>query len=328
MPKSAPIVYLLHGEDQFSISQLIQKLVDKLGDASSAEMNTTRLDGNNLSLQTLETSANAMPFLTSRRLIIVENVTRKMSKKSQQERFISLIERIPATTALVLVENSTLSNKNWLLTWARSAGERALTQKFAAPQGGQLAARLRKYATEMGGEITPQAASYLSELAGENLLAATHEVDKLLTYVNYQRPVDVDDVENLAAFASAQGDFFALIDAIGSGDSRKAMNMLHRLLEEQDPLKLFFSIVSNFRILLLTREIIDRGGSETIVADELNIHPYRATKLSGHARKLTLSSLEDIYKRLFEYDQQIKIGQIEPELALDMLVASLTSQPV
>jgi DNA polymerase-3 subunit delta len=327
MPKSPPVVYLLHGEDHFSISQLIRKLEEKLGDPPTAELNTTRFDGTNLSMQELEAAASAIPFLTSRRLVIVHNLTRKLSKKSQQERFIDLVARLPATTALVLVEQTALPDKHWLLTWAQSAGERALTQRFSAPQGGELAARLRKYAADSGGEITPQAASYLSELAGENLLAATQEVNKLLTYVNFQRPVEVDDVENLAAFTSAQGDFFALIDAIGRGDGRKAMDMLRRLLEEQDPLPLFFSLVSNFRLLLLTREIIDTGGSESAVADELHIHPYRAKKLSAHARKLTLSSLESIFKRLFEYDLQIKTGHIKPELALDMLVASLTSQP-
>ena len=327
MPKSPPVVYLLHGEDTFSISQLIRKLEEKLGDPSDAEMNTTRFDGNSLSIQELEAAASAMPFLTSRRLVIVDNIARKFSKKPQQERLINLLDRLPATTALVLVEQNALPNKHWLLTWAQSAGERALIQKFTAPEGGELAARLRKYATDSGGEITPQAASYLSELAGENLLAATREVDKLLTYVNYQRSVEVDDVEKLAAFASAQGDFFALIDAIGRGDGRKAMDMLRRLLEEQDPLKLFFSLVSNFRLLLLTREVLDAGGSDSTVAEVLDIHPYRAKKLSAHARKLSSSSLESIFKLLFDYDLQIKTGHIKPDLALDMLVASLTSQP-
>lgn len=328
MPKSAPIVYLLHGEDEFSIGHFIHKLEEKLGDPANAEMSITRLEGNTLSLQELESAAGAMPFLTSRRLVIVENSTRKLRKRSQQERFINLLDRLPTSTALVLVERNSLTPKNWLLKWAQSAGDRAYTHNFSAPKGGELAARLRKYAADAGGEITPQAASYLSELAGENLLAATHEVDKLLTYVNYQRPVDVNDVENLAAFASPQGDFFALIDAIARSDGRKAIDMLHRLLEEQDPLPLFFSLVSNFRLLLLTREALDSGGAESTVAQELNIHPYRAKKLSAHARKLSLSSLEIIFQQLFEYDLQIKTGQIEPALALDLFIANLTSQPV
>ncbi|MCH7663785.1 MAG: DNA polymerase III subunit delta [Chloroflexi bacterium] len=327
MPKSPPIVYLLHGEDEFGISQFIKKLEGKLGDSATAEMNISHLTGNNLSLQELEATAGAMPFLTARRLIIVDNISRKLSSETQQQRLINLLERLLPTTALVLVESKTLPQKHWLLGWARSAGDRALVRNFHAPSGGELAARLKKHATDQGGEITPQAAAYLSELAGDDLFAAVQEVDKLLTYVNYQRAVDVDDVENLAAFATAQGDFFVMIDAIARADGRKALNMLHRLLEEQEPLPLFFRLVSDFRLLLLTREEIDNGGSESTVAEKLGLHPYRAKKLSAHARNLSMPTLEGIYQILFEYDQQIKTGQIQPDLALELFVANLTSQP-
>lgn len=327
MPKSPPIVYLLHGEDEFGIGHFLSNLEGKLGDSDAAEMNISRLTGNKLSIQELEATAGAMPFLSARRLIIVDNISRKLSAASQQKRLIALLARLLPTTALVLVENKTLTQNHWLLKWARSAGERVLLRNFPAPSGGELAARLKKYAVDQGGELTPQAAAYLSELAVDNLLAAVQEVDKLLTYVNYQRPVDVDDVENLAAISSAQGDFFLMIDAIARADGRKALNMLHSLLEEQEPLPLFFRLVSDFRLLLLTREEIDSGGSESTVAEKLHIHPYRAKKLTAHARNLSLPSLENIYQLLFEYDHQIKTGQIQPDLALELFVASLISQP-
>ena len=44
---------------------------------------------------------------------------------------------------------------------------------------------------------------------------------KLLAYVNYQRAVEIDDVQNLTT-DSSQGDIFAMVDALSAKDGRKA----------------------------------------------------------------------------------------------------------
>ena len=287
-------------------------------------MNITKLEAGSSSIKDIESTASAMPFLSSRRLVIINSLSSAYKKKNDQEKILALFDNLPASTALVLNETKTLSDKNWLLKWVAKAKGRAFVQSFPAMKGGALAARLRKHASDKGGEINPQAAAYLAELAGEDVLAAISEVEKMLDYVNYQRPIEVDDVENLSAFLEVQGDFFALIDSLGVGDGRKSISMLHKLLEDSDPLPLFFSLVSNYRLLIQTREIIDNGGNEAKVAELLSIHPYRAKKLTMHARKISLSSLDSIYHLLHDYDLKIKTGQMDSRLVLDMFVTQLS----
>lgn len=324
MSNPPPVVYLLHGEDAFGISQFISMMEKKLGDPANAEMNITKLDAVRSPIKDIQAAAAAMPFLSDRRLVILSKVTIAFKKKADQEKLLTLFENLPTTTALVVNVEKELTSKNWLMKWARNAKQSAYIQNFPALKGGALSARLRKHASDSGGELTPQAAAYLAELAGDNLLAGIFEVDKLLNYVDFQRPVEVDDVENLWAFEQAKGDFFGLIDALGTGNGRKAIDMLQGLLEESDPLQLFFSLVGNYRILIQTREIIDQGGDESKVAELLSIHPYRAKKLSMHARKISLASLENIYYLLHDYDLQIKTGRCQPKLALDLFIAKLT----
>lgn len=326
MSQQTPTIYLLHGPDEFGIAQFIHKMEEKLGDPSSAEMNITRFADAQLSLQGLQSAVSAMPFLSPRRLVVVDQTTKKIKSDSQKERFLKIAENLPTSTALVLVEPNALKKKNWLVKWARAATESTFVKEFPALKGGQLVAQLRKEAVKAGGEISTQAASYLADLAGEDARAATLELEKLLTYVNLQRPVDVDDVENLAAFSNLQGDFFKMIDAVARRDGRAAMTMLNRLLQERDPLSIYFSLVSNYRMLINTREVLDQGGDANRVEKKLGIHPYRAKKLTSQARNTSMETLEFIYRRLFEHDRQIKIGQISPELALETLIASLTSQ--
>ena len=100
--------------------------------------------------------------------------------------------------------------------------------------------------------------------------------------------------------------------------------MLKRLLEEQDALPLFFSLVGHFRLLVQVREVYEDGGGGGTAAKVLGIHPFRAKKLYAQAKTLSMAALEHIYRRLSEYDHQIKTGQITGELALELLVAGLT----
>ncbi|MBW8010152.1 MAG: DNA polymerase III subunit delta [Chloroflexi bacterium] len=328
MAKTVPVVYILHGEDEFGIVQFVDKIKEKLGDASLAETNTTHLDGRALSLEELQATAYAIPFLTTRRLVIVNNPLNRLKTEPLQARFQRLIEGLPTSTALLLVMAKSLNERHWLVKWAKNNPKLVFIRPFPILKGGQLANWLRTHAAKQGGEITPQAASLLAETFNEDPRGVVQELEKLLTYVNYKRAVDVDDVDNLSAFASGQGDYFAMIDAIGRGDGRKALDMLKSLLDEQEPLALYFRLVSNFRMLLLTREILDDGGDEKTVAKTLEMHPYRAKKLSGQARNLSLAILEAIYRRLLVLDEQIKTGRIDASLALETLIATLTSSPV
>jgi DNA polymerase-3 subunit delta len=320
---NAPIVYLLHGGDTHAMRRFIAQMIEKMGDPAMAEMNTSHLDGN-YDFDQLVNAASAAPFLAARRLVVAHNLSKKFDNDQARDRLTRFMDGLPLSTALVAFEEATLKKTNWLHKWADKAGGRAFVKAFNVPEGAALADWIRAYAKAQGGEITPAAAALLAEIGVEGTGAAALEVDKLLAYVNYSRAVEQEDVDLLAAFATGGGDFFKFIDAIGAGNARGAMDMLHRLYDEQPPLMLFFSLVGQFRALLQAREVVEGGGREGEVAERLKMHPYRAGKVATQARTMSLASLEAIYRRLLEDDVRIKTGQITPELALETLVAELT----
>ncbi|MDH3944229.1 MAG: DNA polymerase III subunit delta [Anaerolineae bacterium] len=336
MPDPKPPVYLFHGGDEFSIAAAVSKLEANLGDPTSASMNLTRFDGPQVSLEELEAVAFSAPFLSDRRLVILENPARRYKSAAARERFLALLERIPPTTALVLVETTPLDENDygkprvhWLTDWAMAAGsERVFLKKFPALSGNKLANVLREQVQARGGEIEPQAAAHLAGLSGGDHRLASLELDKLLTYVDFNRPIQLEDVDHLSAFAVAQADFFKFIDALVLRDGRTALQSLQNLLEEEDPVRLFFRLVSEFRLLLQVREVLDEGGGPSAVEKKLSLRSsFRAKKLAAHARKLDPQTLAAIYRRLSQDDARIKIGQLDAALALQLLVSSLVSQP-
>jgi DNA polymerase-3 subunit delta len=205
-------------------------------------------------------------------------------------------------------------------------GSKLSLKHFTLPHGPEMAKWIQKRVKAAGGQFTPAAAAKLAALVGDAPRRADQEILKLLEYVNYARPVEVDDVEHLTPDSAPPGDF-AFVDALRSQNTRQAQSVLHKLLEDNEPLWIFASIVSQFRQLILVRELMDqRITNEDEVARRIGIHPYMAKLAMEHARHFELHALEKIYQRLHELDHAIKTGQMDDEVALDLLVIELTDK--
>jgi DNA polymerase-3 subunit delta len=337
MPDPKPTVYLLRGDDRQAIEKHLTHFYEELGEPDMADMNTTRLEGNQASLNDLREAALAIPFLANRRLVILEDALKivpRSGKKEIQAAFLELLESLPQTTALTLVipderkyrrgreDWQSLNDNHWLIQWVNQSENRAYLIDCPLPSQQRMPAWVRAKAKAFGGSFTPQAANVLAEYVGTDTQRAVQEINKLLTYVNFDRPVDDDDVRRLTA-QEQQGDIFALVDSIGNRNGQQALEMLHLLLEKSDPLALFGMIIRQFRLLLQAREILDNGGNQETVAKTLNQHGFVARKITVQAQKFSLKSLEGIHHHLLKIDLDMKTGGMPGDIALDILIARL-----
>ncbi len=326
-----PTVYIFHGDDEASMRAEIAGMQSKLGDPTTAEMNTSRFESA-LTLDVLRNTAQAAPFLSQRRLVVISGAAKAFSAAGPRAEFLKFLEELPSSTALVLIERPALDHKDkkearpWLQKWAQAAGPRVLLRKFETLQDAQMASWLQQRARELHGELRPQAAAALAQLVGGDKDAGDQEIEKLLAYVAYKRPIEAADVATVSLPSGEQGDFFALIDALSAGNGGQALDLLQDLLKERDLIALFFSLVGHFRLLLQSRELVEAGKKDKDIAAQLGIHPYRAEKLAAQARRFSLGALEGIYKQLLILDEQIKTGDLEADLGLETFVASLSAQ--
>jgi len=328
-----PVIYILHGDDEFAIAEFVAGMESKMGDPATAEMNTTRLDGNSFSIDSLVTATHAMPFLADRRMVLLADPLGRMKSPSFREKFTAVLEQIPRSTALVLLIHRPLVSeqekrrnprvKHWLQKWAEGQADRVLFREFPLQRGPQMARWVQDKAVELGGEFSYQAAGLLTELVVDDPRLAVQEIQKLLAYVNYSRPVDMDDVERLTPYAGA-GNVFDMVDALGNRNGQLAIKMLYRLLEEDEPNRLFGMIVRQFRLLLGTRELLNAGYREAEIARQLKTHPFVVRKLISQASHFSLEVLEDILRQLLDIDHAIKTSRVEWEVALDTLITTLT----
>ncbi len=323
MDRSPPSVYLLHGDDDLAIAEFIGRLKAKLGDPATAELNIQTFSAETLNMSALEEACTAAPFLSRRRLVIVTSASAfDRAGSHRQEALLDLLDRLPATTALVLVDDSELGSNSPLGRWAEAHQQTVFTRQFAIPQGPAFVRWIRDRCKNLGGEVDPEAAQLLAEAIGEDPRLAHHELTKLLDYVDRSRPIRREDVEALTP-VKGQSDVFAMVEALGSGDGHRALTHLQRLLEDESPRAIFPMIVRHFRLLLLAREALDSGQDPK---QALSQHRCPVPRITSQAHRFSAAQLHTIYHRLLETDVAMKTSQIEDALALQTLVASLATQ--
>jgi DNA polymerase-3 subunit delta len=330
MSEIKPVVYLFHGDDTMAIQRGLEGMVARMGDPTMAELNVSRLDGQQNREEDLRAAVNTLPFLTERRLVVLTHPLARLTSEPARERFREMLDSLPESTALVLVlEDSyerndwrTLRQKHWLRRWMETAGKRAYYQLFQLPTLSRMVEWIRREASERGGQFSLEASTALVEQVGNDTRAASLEVEKLLAYVDCRREVEAQDVAELTA-QGGQADVFQMVDAMAAGNAQLALNLLHRLLEEEDDLNLFGMVIRQFRLLLVGREMLDEGLGPAAFAKGLAHNSFVAQKTMEQARRFSLQRLEEIYHRLLAIDEQVKTSQTSLSVALDVLVAEM-----
>ena len=326
-----PVVYVFHGDDELAISESIAELKSRLGDPSTIELNLTTLDGRSLSIEEFETAGKSMPFLAERRLTVLDHPLAYMHVDSNRKRVLAFLEDLPEQNAVVLAEYRPLlspkdkrqGKTHWLEEWGNAMGAKVYIREFSLARGTQLTAWILNRARQAGGEFEPKAAVLLASLVGEDVRLADQEITKLLTFVNFERPVVEADVMDLTAVLP-EADIFEFVDALGNRDRKKAVRVFHRLLADQDQLRIFSMVVRQFRLLLLSREILDQHGGDAEITRRLKTHPYVSRKIASQARHFSQAQLDRIYHRLLDIDYGLKTGKMNVDLSIDLLIADIT----
>jgi DNA polymerase III subunit delta len=342
---AAVYIHLLHGDDSFSLNRYIKELLAGAGDATEVDMNTTRLDGKTTSFEEIQNAANTLPFFGGARWVIVDSALASLAKvdKSRSEKFVHLLGNLLPGNHLVLsVEDhqrwrkdgagnwiqvwETLHDSHWLMQWAVNQKQLEI-KSFPLPDEKAMDAWISGEVKRQGGAIEPEGARELSRLLGNETSIANQEINKLLTYVDFKRAISAKDV---IALVSDEGsaDVFVMLDALVEGRTREAQNLMHRLLEVDEPEVILGAVSHRFRQLIQVREALDAREDLKALVERKVIFNNQVGKYTTHARRFNMAQLEAIYHHLLEMDLQAKTSFTDMESDLETLVVEIAEKAI
>jgi DNA polymerase-3 subunit delta len=337
--------HVFHGPDGLTRDEEVARMRTMLGAPDIASLNTAVFDGA-ASVADIRAAADAMPFLSERRLVVARNwLARPPGKRGKTagakvdahaeavRQMAAYLPELPESTGLVFCEDETLPPSHPLIQLAKDKANRGRVKLFDLPEDatGWVVARARLKGGEIG---NPAAAALVARInrgskndrdhAAEDsrlyVYKLDRELDKLTAYAAGRR-IEEADVEVLVA-AEDVADIFAFTDALGSRDSEAAYRAMRGVLSRgEQPLIVLSMIARQTRLLIQAKEN-DRLAPDAL-AQALGVHPYVAGKLLKQAALFSMPDLERAHRAVHEADAAIKSGRMEDMAALDVLVAEL-----
>lgn len=332
------MLYILHGEDDFSLTRVLDEIKKGLGDPSLLSTNTTLLDGQNVTPDQLRMVVDTVPFLAEKRLVIVQgllgrfesqNKTRRGKKsplangrESDAKSFAAAMGQLPDSTVLVLADGK-IKSANPLLK--QLSGAKVMS--FPLLKGDVLRQWIKREVAAQGADMSPQAVDLLARLVGGNLWIMSSEINKLALFASGRR-IEEEDIK--AVVSSAQeANVFAMVDAILDFKVGVAEKLLEQLLQQgASPAYLLVMLSRQVRLVVRAKELRRQRKPDVEIQSRLNLKsefPFRKTL--EQAQRYPMERLKQVYKRLLQADLSIKTGRYDGGLALNLLIADLCPQP-
>ena len=329
---------IYHGENSYAIDAAVADLRQKVGPPDLVEANSHRFDGSGTRFAEIQAACEAMPFLAEHRLVVVEGLLslfeprgdRRRGRDGPSARLVEewsrlgeMADNMPPTTLLVL-PGGKLRPGNALLRKLRSHAE---VKEFKNLPRNDLARWMKDKVAESGSRITPGALTLLSQWVGGDQRVLSSELEKLSLYTG-SRPIAEDDVRALVSQIK-EANIFAAVDALIEGRLTAGVQMVQRLRADGVSFpQIVARLADQIRRVLLAKEILDGGGGQAEVRERLNIsYDFIVRQAVQQAGRLSRMRLESLYGNLLEADLSVKRGQLDEDLALDVLLSRF-SRPV
>lgn len=320
------MVLLLYGEDTFRSKQKLKKMKQKFSDERDKEgLNLVKLDAENSEPGEIEEQIFASPFLSEKRMVIVENFI-ESDHDNLKERLLEKIEsrKIPDFINLIFWEGDIDPNKGIAQDLFDRLQQEKYSQEFNKFEGQKLRAWVSNKIEDLGGDINRGALDYMVRHVGNDMWQLNNICHQLVAYTD-KGTIEREDVDVFIK-EDVDTDIFNLIDSIVEKKPKEVYNMIREQYRSgKDPHYIFAMVLRQFRIMYKINDAIERGENPKgkKYANKLDLHPYVLKKTRPVAEKYEKNKIEDIYDKLLDIDEKTKTGQHNERLLVDVFVGEI-----
>ncbi len=331
-------IYLFYGNESFKKRNYRDNLRSIVTNGN--DMNYAYFEGKNIDFSKVYDSVVTMPFFSDKRLVVVENSGKFKARKSTKQAddvndeeetlfdessdamLEKIINEIPPTTVLAFFEESATKNKKivktieqkGLLVACEQDSEEALVM-WLAKGFAKANKKIRRSTIELLISRT--------ELDYDRLRI---EYEKIINYVGDKEEVDDEDVIALTS-ENIESKIFDMLRAMSEKNSKLVLEKYYDLLSNKEhPLYILAMMRNQFRTLLQTAELRNKGYTTGQVAKALNKKDFIIRNAENYLHNnFKMKDVRDILNEINETDMKIKMGDIDTQIGVEMLLVKFSS---
>jgi len=313
------MIYLLYGPDNYRLTQKLSELISKYT-AKDPSFLLERFDFLQNGESFFEEKFFQNSLFSSKKLFILENV---FSNQAEKKHLLKIVNDLANSCHIVFfVEKREIKNSDPLFLAIKQKGK---TQEFAFLSGQKLFLFAKEMFSGFGSRISDQALKIFLEQTKNDMWLLSNEAIKLAAF---KKDISENDL-HILAMPNIQAEIFKTIDDILSGNKKQALKALHRYFCSKENLFYLLSMMAFQARNLLSVKILQEQSlpgqfeQNSLKSEKLGLHPFVFKKSWQTVQKIPLEKLQNLLKKIFLADLEIKTGLLSPEQSLNFLVFSI-----
>lgn len=310
-------VYLLYGTENY-----LKKLYkDKLKTAilsDSDDMNYSYFEGKGVDISKVIEIGNTLPFFSEKRLIMIENSGFFKSSNDLAD----YIKEIPESTHIIFVENE-IDKRNRLF---KAVKDKGTVSEMNHMDEANLKLWITSLLNKDHKKITGDSILYLISKTGTDMENIQNEVEKLVCYAYDREVITKEDIEEVCT-TQITGKVFLMIDAIGSKNQDRALELYYDLLAlREKPMTILFLIARHFNVLLQVKELAELGYNNTVISQKTGQMPFAISKYINQSKNFTDKMLKEALESCTEVDEEVKTGRLIDKIGVEILIVKYSKK--
>lgn len=313
------MIIFLYGPDTYRSRQKLNEIIEHYKKIHKSGLNLKYFDFKNDSFEDFRDAFKSLTMFKEKKLLILQNI---FTNPKTENDFLKFLTKLSSSRDIILISEKQVEENKPLFKKLKKV---AKSHNYKLLEKNQLKNWLKKEFQKYSAKIDTQTLELLLNFVGNNLWQMENEIKKLVNYCG-KNEIKTKDVETLVK-PKIETNIFKTIDALASKNKKLALTLIKEHLEKGDSPNYLLAMISyQFRNLLVVKS--RESGREfyrnyTQISKKLGMHPFVLRKTIQQAKKFSLEELKKIYQKIFEADLNIKTGKLEPETALDLLIAEV-----
>lgn len=307
-------IYLLYGSEQYLKKLYKNKLKNALLSDNNT-MNYSYFEGKKILIENIIELAQTLPFLSERRLIVIENSEFFKS----QNNLADYMKNFPNTTYTIFVENE-IDKRNRLYKYVKSVGT---ISEMNGLDENNLKLWIVSLLKSSNKKITNNTLTYFLNQVGTNMLNIQNEIEKLICYCIDEEVITTDAIDTVC-ITQITNEIFKMIDAIANKQKQLALKLYYNLIAlKERPLSILFLITKHFNQLLQIKSLFKNHKTNMEIASQVQIPSFAVSKYISQAKNFNNIQLINNLKYCTNIEEKIKTGELNEQIGLEILIIGL-----
>ena len=298
------MVYLLAGNSYHLINDELIKIFKTLDDVEKIDYNETNINE-------IVNLASYISLFNDNKKILVKNFDINKDMTILE----NYIEKPNPLTTLVFISDKKQDERKKIIKLLKD------NYIYIKPLNYKdISQKLIDLAKKNNYKLSLSNANYITYTSLNNYDLAYNNLEKVFLYYNKPCEIEKKDLENLIS-SNLEDNNFKFVDAVINRDIPKAINLIKDFkLFKTEPIILINLLSKEYRNLLLTKELINNNLNIKDISKELSLQDWQVEKLINNSYNYSVKELENKLLDILNLDYEIKSGQIDKYLGLEMFI--------